>query len=203
MFYVHDTDGIQFRGPLEELERNRRIEQSRSLQPLKRDGAFSEYIDNARANAATTYRQMINHDSMVEPLVHIYQIMSSPVSTIRVDVSLVDAWLMLRQGRIRQLVVTTQKRRVIGILADRDILRYINVVEDHVYMDQHMQVSNIMPGEVITTDSMSDIRRVAKVMVQFHVDAMPVVENEKLVGIVTRGDILRGFADNPKLNLWA
>ena len=203
MFYVHDTDGIRFRGPLEQLEKDRRIEQSRSVQPLTRDSTFSEHMDNARANAASTYRKMIEHDNMVEPLVHIYQIMSSPVSTIRVDVPVIDAWWMLKQGRIRQLVVTTSRRRVIGILADRDILRYINVMNENVYMDQRMLVSNIVPGEVITTDSMSDIRRVARVMVTFHVDAMPVLENENLVGIVTRGDILRGFADNPKLNLWA
>jgi CBS domain-containing protein len=33
---------------------------------------------------------------------------------------------------------------------------------------------------------------------------MPVTgDGGKLIGIVTRGDILRGFAENPKLNLWA
>lgn len=37
----------------------------------------------------------------------------------------------------------------------------------------------------------------------FHIDALPVVEDETLTGIVTRGNILRRFTENPKLNLYA
>jgi CBS domain-containing protein len=40
-------------------------------------------------------------------------------------------------------------------------------------------------------------------MAYYHVDAMPVLRDDtRLVGVVTRGDILRGFAENPRLNLW-
>ncbi len=203
MFYVYDIDGLRFQGPLEELQKWRRVARKITVQSLeeKEQPSFSP---DARGSAAlTAYQNIISKSSMVEPLVHVYQIMSSPVSTIRVDIPLVDAWRMLRAGNVRQLVVTTARRQLIGILSDRDVLRRINVIDGEVEVDQELYVSEVIEQEIVTTDSYSDIRRVAKIMAYYHLDALPVVEGEKMIGIVTRGDILRGFADNPKLNLWA
>ena len=140
---------------------------------------------------------------MVEPLVHVHQIMSSPAVTILPDALLTDAWLLLQELSIRQVVVATEKREIIGILSDRDILRWINIAVNKMVVDQGLLVDDVTDKEFVSTDSISDIRRVARVLAHFHIDAMPVLTDERLVGIVTRGDILRGFAANPKLNLWA
>lgn len=204
MFYVYDVDGIQFQGPLEDLLENRRVEPSRAIRPVKRDEEKgSNQPSGTSAQAIHTYQQIVNRPNMVEPLVHIYQIMSSPVSTIGRDIPLQDGWLMLKNGNIRQLVVTTSTREVVGILSDRDVLRNINIRNGEIVADSGLLVGDVIDEETYTTDSISDIRRVARVMAHYHLDAMPVIENERLAGIVTRGDILRGFADNPKLNLWA
>ena len=203
MFYVHDIDGIQFKGPLEALEDQRKITKSSAITPAKRSDESSQFSLYLQSKAVASYQQNIKRDNMIEPLIHVFQIMSSPVATVKADTTLLDAWMTLSQKKIRQLVVINEKRKVIGILADRDILKYINILGDGIYMDQEILVGNIIPGEVVTTDAVSDIRRVAKVMTHFHIDAMPVLESERLVGIVTRGDILRGFAENPRLNLWA
>ena len=110
---------------------------------------------------------------------------------------------MLKNSNIRQLVITSNTNKVQGILSDRDILKHIVVTDDQIDVNRNLLVADIMNPETLTTDSLSDIRRVARVMAFYHIDAMPVVEKEYLAGIVTRGDILRGFAENPKLNLWA
>jgi CBS domain-containing protein len=89
------------------------------------------------------------------------------------------------------------------MLSDRDILKRINIVDNVVQANQDVLVSDVVNREIISTHSISDIRRIAKVLAHFHIDALPVVEDEVLIGVVTRGDILRGFADNPKLNLYA
>ncbi len=140
---------------------------------------------------------------MVEPLVHAHQIMSSPVLTILLDTPLTDAWFLLQKESVKQLIVITDQRKVLGMLSDRDILKRINVIDNTVQTTQDLSVSDVVNQEIISTHSISDIRRIAKVLAQFHIDALPVVENEILLGIVTRGDILRGFAANPKLNLYA
>jgi len=203
MFYVYDIDGLRFQGPMEELQKWRRVERKTFIPPIKEKEESSSMPDRRGSDALSAYQRMLSKENMVEPLLHVYQIMSSPVSTIRLDITLVEAWGMLRDGNFRQLVVTTPQRKVIGILSDRDVLRRINVVDDEVVVDQELFVSEVIDQEIITTDSFSDIRRVAKIMAYYHLDALPVLENENLAGIVTRGDILRGFAENPKLNLWA
>ncbi len=203
MFYIYDIDGLQFQGPMEALEQIRKVEKSKALRALKEDEERSQTPQGPGSQAVRAYQKILNRENLVEPLLHIYQIMSSPVSTIGGEISLYEAWLMLKNGNIRQLVITTTTNKVQGVLSDRDILKHIIVTDDRIEVNRDLLVADIMPPETLTTDSLSDIRRVARVMAFYHIDAMPVVEKEQLVGIVTRGDILRGFAENPKLNLWA
>jgi len=209
MFYVFDLDGIRFRGPLEALEQERKVERRFPVPPLQEGGRTTPFPEETEGQspanlAVQAYLRVLNRENMVEPLVHIYQLMSSPVTTVSGEAPLLEAWRTLEQAGIRQLVVVAEPNQVAGILSDRDILRRINVVDEEVETASDLVVRDVMQGEVITTDSLSDIRRVARVMAFHHLDAMPVTrEDGNLVGIVTRGDILRHFAENPRLNLWA
>jgi len=209
MFYVFDLDGLRFRGPLEALEQERKVERRFPVPPLQEGGRRTPFPGESEGQppanlAVEAYLRILNRENMVEPLVQIYQLMSSPVTTVSGEVPLVEAWRTLQQAGIRQLVVVAEPNLVAGILSDRDILRRINVIEEEVEMAPDLAVHDVMQREVITTDSLSDIRRVARVMAFHHLDAMPVTrEDAHLVGIVTRGDILRHFAENPRLNLWA
>ena len=207
MFYVYDIDGLRFQGSLEDLERNLRVKKGRAVKSLRRGDQTPQFsLDQPygrNIKAVKAYQQSNTRNSMVEPLVHIRQIMSSPVSTIAGNIYLYHAWSMLKGSNIRQLVVTSSRKEVLGVLSDRDILQHVNVIDDEVTISRDLLVSEIVTPETYTTDANSDIRRVARVMAYYHLDAMPVLEDGQLVGIVTRGDILRGFAENPKLNLWA
>lgn len=203
MFYVNDIDGVKFKGPLENLEKWRTISRKASIKPVDEGKSSFNLSKGPGAHAVAVYQKILSDKNIVEPLVHVHQIMSSPPTTIAPDTALTEAWWILHKLNIRQVVVTTEKKEVVGMLSDRDILRRINVIENQVKVDQELLVEDVMQNEFVSTESISDIRRVAKVLSEFHIDAMPVLEDERLVGIVTRGDILRGFAANPKLNLWA
>lgn len=204
MFYVNSIEGPQFRGTMEALEQSRRAEKIRAAKQTRfEDHQWSGTERTALTNAASAYQKMINRENMIEPLVHIYQIMSTPASTIDPFISIIDAWKRLRKEEIRQLLVVNEKQEVVGMLSDRDILQYLNVIDGQISVESDLSAADVIAREVVSTDSMSDIRRVARVMAFFHLDAMPVLQDGRLSGIVTRGDILRGFAENPKLNLWA
>ena len=61
-----------------------------------------------------------------------------------------------------------------------------------------------MSKEVITSDPVSDIRRIAQVMQQYKLHAVPIVdEQDALIGIVSRSDILRALINDPPLNIWS
>ena len=200
MFFVNDIDGIKFTGPLEELEKWRQVARKQKTKPIGEEKS-ERFVSGEGAKAIAAYQKIINND-MVEPLVHAHQIMSSPAVTILLRTPLADAWELLRGEGIKQVIVTTENRKVLGMLSERDILKRVNIIDNTVQTSQELVVGDVLNEEIISTHSISDIRRIAKVLAQFHIDAMPVVEDEKLIGIVTRGDILRGFAENPKLNLW-
>lgn len=204
MFYVNDVDGIKFTGPLEELERWGKISRRQRIPAQSDEQQSSTFLPGNNAGAVAAYQKYITGDnSMVEPLVHAHQIMTSPVLTILLGTPLIDAWYLLEQESVKQLIVTTEQRKVLGMLSDRDILKRVNIIDNVVQVNQDLAVSDVVNREIISTHSISDIRRIAKVLAKFHIDALPVVEDEVLIGIVTRGDILRGFAENPKLNLYA
>ena len=203
MFYVNDIRGLKFTGPLEELEKWGKVSRKQNIPPQKKESEFSTFLNGNNAHAVAEYQKYVTGNNMVEPLVHAHQIMSSPVLTILLDTPLTDAWLLLQKESVKQLIVTTDQRKVLGMLSDRDILKRINVIDNTVQTTLELSVSDVVNREIISTHSISDIRRIAKVLAQFHIDALPVVEDEILIGIVTRGDILRGFAANPKLNLYA
>ena len=61
-----------------------------------------------------------------------------------------------------------------------------------------------MSQEVITADPVSDIRRIAQVMQEYHLDGVPIVdEQDALIGIVSRNDILRAVINDPPLTMWS
>ena len=203
MFYVNDIKGLKFTGPLEELENWGKISKRPNIQPKGKESGSAPFPGQNGSYAVAEYQKYITGNNMVEPLVHAHQIMSSPVLTILLETPLADAWYLLQQESVKQLIVTTERRKVLGMLSDRDILRRINVIANTVETTSDLFVSDVINRDIISTHSISDIRRIAKVLAQFHIDALPVVEEEVLIGLITRGDILRGFAENPKLNLYA
>lgn len=61
-----------------------------------------------------------------------------------------------------------------------------------------------MSKQVITADPVSDIRRVAQVMQEYHLSGVPIVnDQDKLIGIVPRSDLLRAVTNEPPLNMWS
>jgi len=61
-----------------------------------------------------------------------------------------------------------------------------------------------MSSGVITADPISDIRRVARLMQEYHLHGVPIVDQQDiLLGIVSQSDILRAVTNEPPLNMWS
>ena len=81
----------------------------------------------------------------------------------------------------------------------------ILVVEDDqkTYYVRDKTVADVMSNQVITADPTSNARRIAKVMMDYHLSALPIVdEHDSLLGLVSRSDILRAVINDPPLSLW-
>ena len=127
-------------------------------------------------------------------------VMSPAVVTVSPDQSLRDALMLLQLKRIRQLPVVTDGR-LVGIITDRDIKRATPSVLSGIERDDFDRVlddtpvGNLMTREPITVTPDTTLKTAVKLFVVKKVGALPIVEGQKLVGIITQTDVLRLFHD--------
>lgn len=138
------------------------------------------------------------------PLYHAYQIMSREATVVRAESRIEDAWRTLVTGRIRQAPVLDRAHRLVGIVSERDPLTALNVEGDEVRDVLARTVAEVMASPVMSADPVTDIRRIARVLLDTGFTGVPVVnEMGEMVGFVSRGDILRAVIADPPLSLWA
>lgn len=103
---------------------------------------------------------------------------------------------------IRHLPVVDEEHRLLGLVTHRDMLRNIfsNQAEMPISLRQDVlrrkMAGTIMIEDVVTTEPGSDLREAAQVMFDNKFGCLPVVEGERLVGILTEADFVRHFAES-------
>ena len=206
MFYVQGIQGQVFRGPLERLDRVNAL--SRAAVPRQIDATDDELVVvgeilGQREEAVRAYRKMLPADLERGPLYHADQIMSRSVITVDQEAAVADAWRTLRDNRIRQAPVVDAERKLLGLVSERNLLTAVDVEDGEVVAARERQVRDVMTSPVVAAAAVTDIRRIATVMLDTGVDGVPVInDNGTIVGFVSRSDILRAVVKDPPLSLW-
>lgn len=213
MFAMYDDDGLNFRSTIDKLytvqetipshavKNNRdRDESGRNFQ----DELYEKNNGNITKEATDKYKQVANLDNISE-VFHVNQVMTTSVITVDDSKTIQECYEMMVDNHIQQLpILADDEMHVKGMITLNGILGYF--MEDPLHVDKirHNHISEISLKKIITTDPISDIRRVSKVMTDFNLNAIPVVNtSDKLVGIVSRNDILKAVASIPHLQIWA
>lgn len=206
MFYVQGIGGQLFNGPLERLDRINGLSRAQRARPIARESEelIVEFVASPQENEATrAYRQMISPDLERGPLYHAEQVMSRPVILINEHDAVADAWRTLRDNRVRQAPVIDANRKLVGIVSERDLLTAIDIEQNEVITTQQRQVREVMNTPVVAAAPITDIRRIAKVMLDQGVDGVPIIDDtERIIGFVSRSDILSSVVTDPPLSLW-
>ena len=129
--------------------------------------------------------------------------MTSPVITITSETSVPDACELIRKHNIRRLPVVDKKGRLIGIVTRGDLrgaqpseATSLSIWELN-YLLSKLKIKQIMTKDPITIRSDATIRYAAKLMNDFKVSGLPVLDkDDKLVGIITESDIFRLVVKN-------
>lgn len=95
------------------------------------------------------------------------------------------ARLMMTEGRVRSIPVV-EDGKLVGMVTDRDIA-FSDPTPD-------TTVGLLMTRDVIGVSPRSSIQEAARVLLECEIEGLPVVEDGKLVGIITGSDILKTFA---------
>src|SRR5262245_65808582 len=110
------------------------------------------------------------------------------VATMRPDASVDTVVHRLRLDRIGAVIISTDGRTIEGILSERDIV--YGLVEHGAALLQ-MRAADLMTHEVVTCRAQDPIKEVMAKMTHSRIRHVPVVENGKLTGIVSIGDIVK------------
>ncbi|MEN9395836.1 MAG: hypothetical protein RLZ81_366 [Pseudomonadota bacterium] len=209
MFSVYGVTGRVFSGTLEEMNRVREVVRARSSRAIDSDD-FSWQVDNLGAASSGTnekavraYRAMLPREIERGPLYHAGQIMQRKVICIEVTADLGMAWQTLQSNGIHRAPVLDEAAQLVGMVGERELLTTINIDTGQIMEALGRRVGDVMTTPVITAQPVTDIRRIAAAMLTHRLDGVPVTGDQgRLVGYVSRSDILRAVVADPPLSLW-
>ncbi len=136
------------------------------------------------------------------------EVMTRDPVTIDPEAPLGTAMDVMRRKRIRHLPVVDDAGRLLGIITDRDLRQatFAPALAEHLSLGaqrrlrgigqalEDLRVKHAMTWVVVTTDPEATIARAAVVMFERRIGSLPVVEDGKLVGILTERDLLLALA---------
>ena len=123
-------------------------------------------------------------------------IMTKDVITLNHTGNLETAELLFKKHNIRHIPVVSGKK-IIGMLSYTDLLRIS--FADAVYEEEQeidtvvynmFTIEQVMAKNIVSVDASATIKEVAEILAKKEFHALPVIENDKLVGIVTTTDLI-------------
>lgn len=127
---------------------------------------------------------------------YIDSIMHTDLITVSPETTLVQARDLIEEKQIDHLLVVNAKKKLVGIVSDRDLKQNwaspATSLSTHElnYLLEKVVVSMIMVKTVVTVPVSTTIERAAYVMQQNRISALPVMDGDELVGIITSTDVM-------------
>jgi acetoin utilization protein AcuB len=127
--------------------------------------------------------------------------MTTKVFTVKQDDNISDAIKLLKEKKVKHLPVVEDGEQVVGILSDRDIKDYtpskVSTFDIHElnYILFTTKVAKIMVKNVIIAMPDMPIEEAAMVMYDKNIGCLPVVDQGKLIGIISDKDLFRVLVD--------
>ena len=122
--------------------------------------------------------------------------MTSTATSIGQDASLLEAALMVRRSGFRHLPIV-EGERLVGLITDRDINRYAPSLLSNITQEEYNAIfentplQRVMVKDPVTVEPATPMREVVAMLHNKKLGCMPVVEDGKLVGIITTTDMLK------------
>lgn len=123
--------------------------------------------------------------------------------TIALKTTLPDAHNLMKQSKIRRLPVV-DRGRLVGIITLGDVREAqpsdattLSIYELN-YLLSKLTVDKIMTHEPLTISPQATVRQAARLMLDNKIGGLPVMEGDRIVGIITESDIFRVLAQEPE-----
>jgi CBS domain-containing protein len=94
--------------------------------------------------------------------------------------------------KIGSLLVIDKEGALVGIISERD---FLTIVGEHTKDWEDITVSDVMTKEVVTAAPEDTLEQVMSIMTEHHIRHIPVIGNDKIVGVLALGDIINALLD--------
>lgn len=203
MFYIIEQ-GARIRTPLESLLKQRNVN---PISETAATHAISAELPNI-ANKNDHVKPLKAYQESAEPKQtprhrarFAEELMTHPVISVTADYPLKSSIVLLQKHNFHHLPIVDENKKLKGIVSDRDIMRYR-------LQHPNSPLETITTGEVMTQRVISaalttEIRAIADVLCQRNFSAMPITdEQQRVVGMLSRSDILKALVLEAPLEIW-
>jgi CBS domain-containing protein len=115
--------------------------------------------------------------------------MSEDLITVDKDQNLSDALKLLRKHNVSRLPVTNNKE-LVGIISERDIANKLGSSKYESMPASRLHISSVMVKDVFTVPQEMQLEEVARMMLEHGIGSVPVMDGDKMVGIVSKADFV-------------
>ena len=128
----------------------------------------------------------------------VHEVMTTPVVTVRPDASLKEAVELLAEHGVTALPVVDEHDELVGMISEADVLLDAFLPDPRAH-ERPVQisagppmatVSQVMSRHLLTVPATADLATAAELMVGTVVKSLPVLADERVVGIVSRRDLI-------------
>jgi CBS domain-containing protein len=140
-------------------------------------------------------------------------IMTTDVITVRPNASIFEAATLLTEHHISGIPVVDDGGVVVGMLSESDLLHRVETgtgkpqrswfgeflhstrkLAGEYLKENAVRVVDVMTGNVVSVSPSTPLSEIADVLERFHIKRVPVLDQDKLVGIVSRANLIRALA---------
>ncbi len=126
-------------------------------------------------------------------------LMSGKVVSVRPDTPIYDAIKALVEGSYTGLPVVNEDMTLAGVISEKDMLRLLfNYDVANGQLPASATVENYMTPQVVAVDHEVTLAKVCNCLIDNQFRRVPVLAKGKLVGVITRADIIRHILKNLK-----
>ena len=192
---MHPTLPVSPRSPATQADADRR---DRSKEQQR------QTADHAARLAQQAYQQQIQQAPASKPALLAQDLMTSPISWLPSDSTLLEAWIVMKRQGIHHLPVTSVDGTLVGTISSHDLLPYAHELEsvNQPGPSAEHKLPHVMSSRVLSATPTTEIREIARIMLEEQVSGIPILDSSRHpIGILTTSDILRAIVHRSPLDL--
>ena len=202
MFTVYNNGIVDFKITTENLYNIKSIEKS-NLSHFETNDELVDDFSKQKKEFLNSYKKISKIDSN-QITYYVKDIMTQDVISIDNSHTLKEVYMLLDEKKIAQIPITSIDKKIIGLVDSRFILSLFVQNLSNAHNTFNKKLKDINFPEIITTHPDTDLKEVIKLMLDFRLGALAVVNEEgELKGIVSKSYIFKAMSSIPQLEIWS